>query len=50
MRKLRPGVERAWRRIQFYAKVHKAFSKTIPLLVENFYAESPFQNRLREKR
>ena len=29
MRKLRPGVARAWRRIQFYQKVNQAFAKAL---------------------
>jgi hypothetical protein len=50
MRKLRPGVARAWRRIQFWQRVNAAFKKALPGIMENFYADSPFQVLLRQKR
>jgi hypothetical protein len=50
MRKLRPGVARAWRRVQFYQKVNQAFAKALPSLIGNFYAETPVQRLLRERR
>ena len=50
MRKLRPGVARAWRRIQFWQRVNAAFKKALPGLVANFYAETPVLRLLRESR
>ena len=50
MRKLRPGVARAWRRIVFWQKVNAAFAKTLPKLVENFYAETPVQREMKKER
>ena len=50
MRKLRPGVARAWRRIQFYQRVNQAFAKALPTLIGSFYAETPVQKVLRKRR
>jgi len=49
MRKLRPGVARAWKKIQFYQRVNAAFRKALPVLVSNFYADTPVQGLLRER-
>ena len=49
MRKLRPGVARAWRRLEFHRKVNAAFKKALPGIVANFYAETPVQRLLRER-
>lgn len=47
MRKLRPGVARAWKKIQFLQRVNAAFAKVLPTLIGNFYAETPVQKALR---
>jgi hypothetical protein len=50
MRKLRPGVARVWRRLEFHRKVNAAFAKALQGLMGNFYADSPFQGLLRQRK
>ena len=50
MRKLRLGVARAWRRIQFYAAINKAFKEALPSIIDNFYADTPIQRELKKAR
>lgn len=47
MRKLRPGVQRAWRRLQFFARINRESRKVAELLAANFFRTTPLQDRIK---
>jgi hypothetical protein len=48
MRKLRPGVARAYRKILLWKEINAAWSKAMPLIADNFYTNTPFQRAVKE--
>ena len=50
MRKLRPGVQRAYNRKVMMSKINEQIKVMLPKFLDSFFKDSPVQKRLREIR
>ena len=50
MRKLRPGIQRAYNRKVMMSKINEQIKVILPKLLDIFFKDSPVQKRLREIR